>query len=153
MKKTLGVIILIIIIAIISLVVWGNKKTDTPQSPREEAIEESETRPEITINTKHQYKDGEHIFVGYVNVPTPCNDLSAEIVDGEVPEIKLTVSLPKEEEVCAEVITTKEFTVKYKSDNRDLKFKSTLNDEKVLLNLFEIEEDEDIYSVDLFIKG
>ena len=150
-QKTLLVLILLIAIVVSALLVI--KQDNKINSPREELVEELEQRPEETLNLKHQYKDSEHVFVGQINLPTPCHSYNAVILDKEYPEIQISIMEPKEETSCIQVITEKSFKVSYKSNDPDLKFDASINGKKVNLNIFEISPNDDIDTVELFLKG
>lgn len=143
----------IVLVIVILLVLTTTSIKGANPSARDNAIEEDMNRPDITLNVKHQYKDGEHAFVGTLDLPSTCHSFNAEIVDGEMPEIKLTVNDPEEGVVCIQVVTKKTWKVVYQSDGEDLEFKGTLNGDPFALNLFDIAEDQDIDTVELFIKG
>jgi len=158
MKKSTIWTIIVVIIAILLIGIFSSinakEEAENPNS-REEAMENDNNDFE-NINTKHQYKDGEHVFVGTLNLPTPCNSFNAEVInheEGENPEIKLTVNDLVEGEICAQVITQKDFKITYVSDNPNQLFDVTLNGSPVELNLFEVSPDENIDTVELFIKG
>lgn len=151
-KKIIYAIILAIVVILIGLITKTIKTDDKP-SARDEAMEADRSRPEITINVKHQYKDGEHVFVGTFDLPTPCHGHNAEIVDGEIPTIALTTIPPEENSACIQVIEEVAFKVSYMSDNPEQEFYGTLDGEPVVLNIFELGPNEDIDSLELYIKG
>lgn len=156
MQKTtitiIGVIVLILIAA--ALYASFTTKTTVP-TDREQAIKNDENEPDTTINVKHQYKDSEHAFVGLLDLPTPCHSFNAEVQSSENnhrANIALTITPPAEGVMCAQVIAPKTFKVTHKGAE-DMPFTATLNGEIVKLNVFEVGEDEDIDTVELFIKG
>lgn len=107
-----------------------------------------------TLPVKHQYKDGEHVFVGNIELPTPCHSFNAEILTNENqnPVISVTITEPEPEVICAQVITERTFMVSL-AGPADLVFDATVNGEPYELNIFEIGPDEDIESFEIFIKG
>lgn len=151
-KNIIYIVILAIIVILLALIATTVKTEDKP-SAREEAMEADRSRPETTINVKHQYKEGEHVFVGTFDLPTPCHGYNAEIVDGDVPTIALTTIPPEEGTTCVQVIEEVAFKVSYSSDNPNQEFYGTLDGEPVVLNIFELSAGEDIDSLDLYIKG
>ncbi len=105
---------------------------------------------ERTIDVKHQYKDGKHIFAGTLEVPTPCHFVEATINEGEVSELNLEVK--DSGEICAQVISQANFYVEHEGPENML-FVGRLNGEMVNLNQFHIDSDIDINDVDIFMKG
>ena len=155
MKKNniILIVVLIIVVIGISFVSINKNKVEDP-SLRDEMIEKEEQRPEITLDVKHQYKDGEHVFVGNIELPTPCHSISSEIVPNEGSlELKITTLAPAADVMCVQVIADKTFKVTYKSSNENEKFIGTLNGEKVNLNPFEVGPDDNIDDLELFLKG
>jgi len=158
MNKKISILVAFIIIVVLGAVmVYTIKKADNVNkelNQRQQAIEEARTRPTITINTKYQFKDGTHTFVGIVEVPTPCYTDNIEVIKTETETI-LAISYAdgsSEDSVCANVIEERPFRVSFKGV-RDENILATLNGELVNLNIFEVGLDKDIDDIDLFIKG
>lgn len=128
---------------------FNNKKNLTL---REQAIEEDVQRPEKTINLKHQYKNGTHTFMGVIEVPTPCYEVRAVILPGETPELQINTKALQTFATCDDVITELSYKVSYEGPE-DITFLATVNNIPVNLNQFEIPPDQDIDSVEIFIKG
>lgn len=153
MNKTTKISVILIIILIVVWIFYAvGKDSAQNDTTREDLVEMEENRPEISINTKHQYKDGMHVFVGTLEIPSPCHSYNAEIVEGNPFEVKLSITDPAEGEVCAQVITNRDFKVSYEA-SQDTQFFGTLNGEKIEFNLFEVGVDEDIDTVELYLKG
>lgn len=122
------------------------------ENDRENAIEKEVQRPEKTITSKYQYRDGKHIFVGNVVLPSPCHSYNAEVKDTDgSKEIVITISNPVDE-ACAAVITERNFKVEFEGPE-DQEIFASLNGEVVNLNIFTIPEDEDINDIEIFFKG
>jgi hypothetical protein len=150
-KNLIVSLVVIVVIIIIASLVSRNNNVENPTERDNANIEETEKE---TLNVKHQYKDGEHVFVGTLQLPTPCHSYNAEVVETENgPEIKITITEPAQDQVCAQVISEKDFKVTYKSDNPDLEFKYFVNGTEVNFNLFEVSPEENIDTFELFIKG
>lgn len=148
-RITLGiVIVLAIIVGIIASL--RSQPAEAPDLATEEPIDFNEDK--ITIPVKHQYKDGEHRFIGTLELPSPCHSYSAEIEDGVVPNIALTISDPAEGQMCGQVIVDRTFDVRHVSP-RETIFTASLNNEPVILNIFEVAADENIETIDLYLKG
>lgn len=159
MIKTRTILIITVVIIIIIFTGVTLTKESPESSLRETMIEELEEKPEETLSVKHQYKDGEHVFVGTIDLPTPCHSYNSEIIAEEaeggenMPEIKITISEPNADIICAQVIAEHDFKVTYKSDDPDLKFKATINGILVNLNIFEVSPQDNIDTIELFLKG
>jgi hypothetical protein len=115
---------------------------------------QNEIRPEITLDAKYQYKDGVHFFVGSVETPTPCYSVRTDINnDGAVKEINIIVQEPEDQDMmCSQVITEQSFRASFAGDRDDLII-ATLNGEIVNLNLFEINEAENLEDFIIYNKG
>lgn len=151
-KNLIIIFIIVIVVLIISFVVIRSEKVTNP-SPREDAVNDSKELTE-TFNLKHQYKDGEHVYAGSIQLPSPCHSFNAEIVETDNdPEIRITINQPEQDQVCTQVITERDFKVVYPSENEEQNFRFFINDKEYKLNLFEVSPEEDIDSVNLFIKG
>lgn len=146
-KKTtiwtiVAVLLVLLIIGILGIRA-NQKETEIVNQEQEQTIEK-------TVDVKHQYKDGKHIFAGTVQVPTPCHQVEATITPGTVAELNLNVK--DSGGVCAQVITDANFYVEYEG-SQDQLFVGRLNGEAVNLNTFEVDSDLDINSIDIFMKG
>jgi hypothetical protein len=152
-KTTMWVLVAIIGIVGIAAIIYVTTKTVEPVAPtaREEAQQQDALMPTKTIQVKHQYKDGNHTFMGMIETPTPCYNVTAVILPGDVPEIKITTQ-EQPDTICAQVISEKQFTVRF-TGPEDTQFLTTVNDEPVNMNQFDIDPDVDIESVEIFIKG
>lgn len=151
-KNLIIVLVIVIIVLIIGFVIARTEEAKNP-SLRDDAMLEDQGLTE-TINVKHQYKDGEHVFVGTIILPTSCHSYNAEVIDSETgPEIRISINDPAEGQVCAQVVTERDFKVTYKSDDPDQAFRLFVNGEEYKLNLFEVSPNEDIDTFELFIKG
>jgi len=150
-RVIIWILFLGVVVGIIFAVLQTSQRTIETPTPREDAVREEEQRPEKTITFKHQYKDGVHTFVGTIDTPTPCYDVSAAIVTADLPEIRIETQ-PTSDDVCVQVITDHEFTVTH-TGSADMSFIATLNGEPVNINQFEVDPEQDINEVDLFIKG
>lgn len=149
MKKTILILVLVSII-IAAIVFMIKARIAEAPTPRDEAIQQDEKRYAKTIDVKHQYKDGEHNFVGKIEVPTPCYVAIANVINSKPAELRIETK--DSGEICAQVISDAVYSAKFKGD-KNQKFIATLNGEPVNLNIFEVDEDQDINSVDIFIKG
>ncbi|HRY30924.1 MAG TPA: hypothetical protein P5328_00835 [Candidatus Paceibacterota bacterium] len=158
MSKKLSIIVaVVVILAFTAVAIYSQERADKIDYSleRQKALDEVSNRPNITVNTKHQYKDGRHIYLGYLEVPSPCYSHNVEIKKSEeITEIAITYQEDPsaKSENCIQMITEKTFKVSFEgAEDEDII--ATLNGETVNLNQFEIDPDEDIEEADIFIKG
>jgi len=154
-KKTWTIIVIIILVALASVAVYSNYKANTVTVPteREDTIKNSIERPDTTIDVKHQYKDGTHVYLGTFKTPTPCHSYNAEIIsEGTEKIISLSYSEPTSDQICAQVITEREFMVSFDGDENESVI-ARLNGDLVNLNLFEVPNSQNIEDFQIFIKG
>jgi hypothetical protein len=150
-------VVTLIILLLVGAAFYSDKKAENIDysAERQKAIDEIINQPTITINTKHQYKNGEHIFLGFLEVPTPCYTHNVEVKKSpEITEIAVTYTedLSKTTDVCIQVISERTFKISFAGEE-DENIIMTLNGEIVKLNQFEIDPEEKIEDADIFIKG
>ena len=148
------IIIIVALIVLLLAIVFINSAVNVKQveAPAEVEQEESFTEP---LAVKHQYKDGQHVFVGDIELPNPCYSYNATIEESDNENVKNIVLEYKEmEEVesCVQVITNANFRVAYEGVE-DLEFQLFINGQKGRLNTFEIPAHVDIEQFELFLKG
>jgi hypothetical protein len=152
MNKKITIWAIIIIVIFVGVSLYAKYKNDNKVDySRDQSIEEAEQRPLTTISAKHQYRDGQHVFLGSFNVPSPCHSHNSEVIQREnVIEVALTYD--SNNEVCAQVIEERQFKVEFEGTGEEDVI-ATLNGEAVNFNIFEVGPDEDISEVEIFIKG
>lgn len=159
-KKNWVALVLAIILLLIG-VIFHNKyranKVETSDDNRQQAIEDIVQRSNTTINTKYQYKNGTHTFLGTFETPTPCYSYSVnKKEDNDIKEIAITYQQMHDETgeaiVCEEVITNRQFKISFEGGIDD-EIIATLNGEVVNLNIFEVGENENIEDIDIYMKG
>ncbi len=114
-------IIVIIVLAIAAGIYYSWPKTQAQQTetlvptPQQQIIDSAEK----SLLVHHRYQNGEHIYNGVVEVPTPCHQVKAEaFVEHTFPEhasIALTTVQPRTGSGCAQVVTEKTFSVRYRA--------------------------------------
>jgi len=129
----------------------NNQEPPTNVYTREDAIKDEITRPLETLNVKHQYRNGNHIFVGTLELPTPCHTYNTQ-VDTTESATEIKIKTAPSDNMCAQVITEKIFKVSFDAEEDELAVFS-INGELVNLNIFEIPNEEDINDIEVFIKG
>lgn len=158
MNKKISVAILILIVIIFGVAAFfANQKSKNTDfsTDRQDAINDIISRPQITLTAKHQYKNGQHNFVGTFEVPSPCYEDKTEVIKkpDNSTEIAITFSEKNNSElVCAQVITERQFKVSF-AGNEDDEIFASINGEIVNFNLFEIDSDENIDDAEIYIKG
>ncbi|MEY2703478.1 MAG: hypothetical protein RLY43_2117 [Bacteroidota bacterium] len=148
-KKTTMWVVVAILLAIIIVGILVIKAQNKEVSENANQQEEQEYF-EKTIDVKHQYKDGKHIFAGTIEVPTPCYKAELSVTQGDVAELNFTTK--DSGEVCAQVISNANFYAEFEG-KQDQLFKGRLNGEPVNLNMFEVDADLDINDINIFMKG
>ncbi len=149
----LFILILVAIFLLINYTVLNKDFTNQNNEgvTREELIKEEENKPRQTVDVKYQYKDDMHVFVGEIDLPTPCHSLKNKITNnGDITEVFL--SIVNDGEVCAQVISTESYVINIPA-KRDQTIIFYLDNEIVNLDIFEIPEDQDIYEATIFKKG
>lgn len=150
-NKILWTLLLVAAIILIGAYNYNKEKTEKLDQGREQAITDQVQKSSITINAKHQFKNGQHIFVGLVELPTPCHKIttSVERIDSET---IININYASTTEVCADVVTEKEFRVMFEGKANE-NIIAKLNGEIVNLNIFEVSADKNIDEVKIFNKG
>jgi hypothetical protein len=143
--------LLVVAIVLVGAYLYNKDKQEIFEQEREQAIQEEVERPSVTVNVKHQYKDGTHIVVGFVELPTPCYEIKTAVEKNER-ETTLNINYESVGEMCAQVITQKEFRISFEG-TVDENIIAKINGELVNLNIFEIGSNKNIDEVDIFNKG
>ncbi len=158
MKKGVFIFVVLLIISILfiifSLLKFQKNNKLEPVS-REEVQNITEEEPFESLVVKHQYKDNKHIFVGDLQLPTPCHEFEVKIEDTNDPNIKNINFFTKqnnEQETCAQIVTPKAFRIEY-TGPENLEFKAFIDKIPRRLNIFNLAPDVDIDEFELFIKG
>lgn len=144
--KLILLVVLIILIGSIFFVYPKYSHDNGSNNKNPETINESEQK---ILTLRHQFKDGEHTFVGQLDVPTPCHTVLARVLPSNKSLIEITTK--SKEEVCAQTVTNKSFGVKFEGE-KDTVFSATLNGQPIEINIIDISLDKDIYDP-VFIKG
>lgn len=156
-KKTTAIIIAIIIIILIGVgFYYSSKKRGTQAPTTEEQIQLNEGgtgKYEITsINAKHQYKNGKHIYTGVINLPSPCHTVEVKAVPMGGNKYTLEFTTKTTDEACAQVITQKTWRVEFAAP-KNITVDATLDGRNITINVFEVKEGQDIDTVEFNEKG
>ena len=152
-NKTWITIVVIIIVVLGGVAIYNFTRTPDVdvQSNRDQALREEAERSDVTVTAKHQYKDGTHTYLGSFDIPSPCHAYNAEVVDHE-DSTEIALSYSETDEVCAQVITEREFKVSFEAPEEEPVY-MTLNGEVVDINQFDVPADANIDEIDIFNKG
>lgn len=146
-QKLVSIIVLVLLaILVISTVIIKSKKDNS-------AEETSQVDKEIfekTIDLKHQYKDGKHIFAGVMEIPSACHSLNLNVTPGDIAELNFSIEDSGGD--CTLETKNGNFYVEFEGPADQL-FVGKLNGENVNLNTFEVDADLDINEVNIFLKG
>ncbi len=148
-------IVALIIIFVASGYLFNKNKIEQNQEnlKREQALNEVANKPKITLDVKHQFKDGKHIFVGKVQTPSPCHKLKKTVTKNNSDfYLNIDISEPEAGTVCAQVITDQPFYFDFVGQESDVIY-ARLNGELVNLNIFEIPADKEIEDIEIYLKG
>lgn len=152
-KSTFVYLIIAVLVIFGGAILYRNNQNQKIEDSftREDVIEDIINRPTQTINSKYQYKDGVHNFVGNISVPTPCHLVDVEIIEQEN-ETEIAITTTASDDVCVQIVSEKEFTTSF-AGPQDRLIVASLNGEVVNLNLFEVPTDQEINSSTIDIKG
>lgn len=154
-KKSLNIIVVVaVIIAIVIIVVMiGDNKIDketTTQPTESQIITESEEVREAvaqfkeTLITKHQYLDGEHLFLGEFMVPNSCYGYSIDVTEeGTDKVINIRYKEPAVSKCPTEEPAQKKLAVIFPAPE-DQVVRARINGDEVNLNIVEVPDGMDI---------
>lgn len=156
-KKSMAIIVAIIVIILIGAgFYFSYKKNGVQTTPPEEQIplkgDSSSSYGITSINARHQYKDGKHIYAGVIDLPTPCHTVKVEAVPSGTGKYTLKFTTETTDQICAQVITPRPFRIEFTAP-KNITVDATLNGKLIILNVLEVKEGEDINKVDFSDKG
>lgn len=140
----------LIVIVVIVAGYFVLEKTSLFDSYKETSKENEIFVKDDLIITKHQYKDGEHVFIFRVDLPSSCHILSSRVVKGEPTQILLS-SRQEETADCQKVKTTKTIANKIVA-SEDAEFIVKLDGEDIKIQQTEIAADVNVFSSEIFFK-
>lgn len=120
--------------------------TNTPPTTQDDYVQ--------MVNVKHQFKDGRHVYVGEIDLPTPCHNLTSGYSKdaNSTTAYTLVFTSVSTADMCAQVVTSKPFKVSFEAMPQ-IVISGTLNGKKLRLNLFEVPANQDLNSFNINIKG
>ncbi len=153
------IIIAVIIVIALVLVGYGfyrsrvSTTVDLSPTPGLSPSPEEQFPGEI-VNTKHQFMNGKHTYVGVFELPNPCTSLSYDVVRDTLnpSRVELNFKTMDAGEGCAQVITPKPFKVTFDAPEK-ITVIVTRDGKSVKFNLFEVPAKENIDTFEIEIKG
>ncbi len=162
-KIIIGAVVVIIVSFVLFLIFsffsstedYSNDKA-TNAEPTDVADETDRLSHIDRINAVHFFEDDEHIFVGEIDMPTPCDLLEFQgLVLESYPEqirLEFTVLNTDTENMCAQVVTPQRFRIDV-SASEDAEVTAIFNGRTVELNLLTPQQGDTPDDFELFIKG
>ena len=111
--------------------------------------------PQVTRITAKQFIiDGEHTFVGELELPTPCDllEVTSGVQESYPEQITLDFKVINNAEACAQVVTTQRFMVTAAASS-EATVRAVFMGRSVELNLIPAAAGETPEEFELFIKG
>ena len=154
-------VVAVIVVVLIIFAFYASYKANHPSYTNETTTGQTtqtntNTMP-LTIDVKHQYKNGTHTYVGLIDVPTPCYTLSNSVVKDPNDTKKFTIAFVTTNtqtagQACAQVVTSRNFKVTFTGPQNAI-VSGTLDGKPVVFNVFEVNANQNIDTVDINIKG
>ena len=154
MQKSIIAVIIILVLATAGY--WWFTRDTVPGDEGTIATSSIPLSEQEIVTVKHAYKSGKHVMVGSLMVPTPCDELSwdARVAESMPEQVSISFTIVKKEgtEVCAQVLTAKQFKVEAIASASST-WSATLNGTPLQLNIIEAGEGEDLEKFEVEIKG
>lgn len=152
MKKIIITFTALLVLLIVFLFVSENIFNKTIVDQLNTPLQEEAILPIVDI--KEQYKDSNYTFVGSIDLPTPCHTVEANVnqITDVMFEIIVNTIEPKEDVMCAQVITPRQYSVSFEGPETVLVY-ANINGVIHELSRFVVPEGEDINAFELYIKG
>jgi len=158
-KKSIILVVSLFVLIVAGMFVFAYmKRAEIAQAPAPIPVVETEVLvpyPQITRITAMQYFiDGEHTFVGEIELPTPCDLLQAtsQVQESYPEQIVLDFTVINTSEVCAQVITIQRFMVSATASSQATT-RAMFMGREVELNLVPAPAGETPEEFESFIKG
>lgn len=153
-KKIIIIGILVVILVALFFVFDKKLENNKESAPvREQVIQEAVNKLQETINTKHQYKEGLHTYVGSFSLPNACYNYKISVSEmNNKKVIDIEYVAPPTNNCQIEGKTERKFKVTVPGE-QDMEAVARIDGEFFNLNIFEIGPDEDIDSIEIQTKG
>lgn len=152
-KNLLNIIIVVLVVVIIAVgfMMIGDRGGDDQTTPTESQIitESEEVREAVeefkrTLTTKHQYVDGEHLFLGEFTVPNPCYSYEIDVKEeGTDKVISIKYVEPSTKNCPTTDPAPRKLAVTFPGPE-DQVVRARVNGDEVNLNIVEVPEGMDI---------
>lgn len=154
-NNTKTIVLWVIGILVIAAIIYGFVGSFSTK----DAGQVKDTTPTHSLNEKaitvrHQYKNAKHTFIGEIDLPTPCHKLASTYSTAKTKPPTYTIELKTSTsgDFCAQVVSTKAFKITFPGD-KVAQFEATLDGKKLILNILEVGDNEDLESFDPYTKG
>lgn len=156
-KKSIILVVSLFILIVAGMFIFAYMKKAEITQPTTPVVVEEVTVPysQVTrITAKHFIIDGEHTFVGEIELPTPCDllQVTSAVQESYPEQITLDFTVINNAEVCAQVVTMQRFMVSA-SASPEAKVTARFMGRDVELNLIPALKGETPDEFELFIKG
>lgn len=125
MKKIVPMIIFVLVI-VGGILVWQQYSQSKSSGNQDNALVDRSDPGKgkdfflFEIIIHKTFENGTYSITGSVDLPDPCYSIDSKVLVAEsFPEqVMLQIDTPRTDEVCAQVITTKEFMVKFQASDK-----------------------------------
>lgn len=156
-KRSIILFVVLFFVIVAGMFVFAYLKrqemANVPVSPQPMA--EEPTAPLVTrVDAKHYFDGARHTFAGVVEMPTPCDLLSADaLVEESMPEtIVINFTVLNNADTCVQMVTPQRFMVSANA-SAQAKVRATWEGVPIELNLIPAAPGERPEDFELFIKG
>lgn len=117
---------------------------------KKEKIQEENNQPVKNVGNlamAHFYSDGEHTYLGHIETPTPCYNLSSQVfVEQSKPEqVTMSFVTVNTAEACIQIISQQVFTFAFSADE-EIVVSAILNNKLLNLKITEVSSLEALQS-------
>lgn len=158
-KSNLTIVIALVIVAVAVGLVVANTNQETPVDNPPTATSSDQDGVVRTINARHQFnaETGQHTLTGTTTVPTPCHKLETSVeIQESLPEqvvVNFSTDKPDTDQVCAQVITQRQFDVSF-SASQDAEISGgNFDDDKLRLNIRSVQGAKTGTDTSIYSKG
>lgn len=130
------VITIVVLLVIVGAFAWWQFRAPEELAGTPEPTPTDNTGQSVTAN--HYFSNGTHTIEGNITLPTPCHELTHDVVVAESAPEQVTINFRAEStaEICTQVLADRFFTLSFQA-SQDAVIKATLNGVPVALNLIE----------------
>lgn len=157
-KRTIILAVTIFILLIVGMFIFAylsrEEVTVTTETAAPVMMEQGPYAYLEQIDGKYFYIDGEHIVVGEISMPTPCDlvEVEAVVMESFPEQVRFDFTVINNAEVCAQVFTQQRFMVQATA-SPEATLSAALEGRTIRLNLIPALPGESPADFELFIKG